>query len=1002
MPEHHYLRDELYKLIKTDDTIFEFLQSAALDGLWYWDLENPEHEWMNAEFWTTLGYDPADMPHRADAWQDIINQDDLQVALNNFNKHLADPKHPYDQLVRYRHKDGSTVWVRCRGLAIRDDSGKPIRMLGAHNDVTKLKEAQQQVAEDATFYKTFHENQSAYFITLNPEGNYTYVNDVYCDDFGWSRDRLLGTSSLYGMVEEDHQAALAVGETCFADPGSHHKARLRKQCNDGSIKISDWEFTALTDEYGQPTELVCIGIDATEQVKAEAALKASEAQFRFIAENTSDGILVFNYDKVIYASPAYMRILGYSLEEEKAHTKENIYGLIHPEDRERIQALVENAISEQKRNFSYEYRAQHKDGHYVWREDRATSLYGDNGIPVSSVLIARDITERKQAEADLQRTTLLLEEAERITNMGAWEYDMATGELIWTNQVYAIHGVPVGTPTSQIDGLSFFHPDDRHIIDTAFRQALEQQMPFDVQCRFITADNNHRWVRTSGHPVVKNAQATRIIGTFQDITEYKSLEERLRTSEQQLQATLASMDDYVFVFDSGGVFRDAHHVNDGYYLPKEQFLGKTYNDVLPAEVAAQFDTVFEQAQHATQTETFLVEYSLEMQGSTRWYSAKATTRFAHNGDYDGLTLVARDITDRKYAEDALAKSEAKFRSFVENANDVIVTVSTQGDYRYVSPQWEKARGISAEKIIGTPFPFAPNVHPEDIHELYGMLETMTTNRVGFEGIVYRVKHGDGTWHWLSSTGAPICDEAGNVTEILVNTRDVTSDKVAEQAMQATLARLEQALSHNNLLMKELHHRVKNNLAIIASLLTLQARGLQDEAAKIALRESRTRIVAMSEIHELMYRHDSSKRIAFHDYLTSLVERMARSFGRTRGIAFNLETPNVKVTFDQAIPLGLIINELLTNAIKYAFPKNYTDADPHVDITVTIEAGLTLMVSDNGVGLKDDMALEESDSLGMTVIYSLTEQLGGHVTFHNRPSDSVGLQATVNVPLASHL
>ncbi len=136
----NYLKKELYELIKTDDTIFDFIQESSVDGLWYWDLDNPENEWMNNKFWLTLGYDPNEMPHKSSAWQDIINQEDLKLALDNFKEHSVNPNHPYDQNVRYTHKNGSVVWIRCRGMAIRDENGKPLRMLGAHQDITAIKE----------------------------------------------------------------------------------------------------------------------------------------------------------------------------------------------------------------------------------------------------------------------------------------------------------------------------------------------------------------------------------------------------------------------------------------------------------------------------------------------------------------------------------------------------------------------------------------------------------------------------------------------------------------------------------------------------------------------------------------------------------------------------------------------------------------------------------------------------------------------------------------------
>jgi PAS domain S-box-containing protein len=141
--ELHYLERELEDLIQTSPSTWNFIREGSLDGVWYWDLEDTNSEWMSPEFWRLFGFNPNDMPHSPSAWQDLIFKEDLEVALENFNKHCADPSHPYDQIVRYKHADGSTVWVRCRGIAIRNEMGKPIRMLGAHNDITSIKKAEE-------------------------------------------------------------------------------------------------------------------------------------------------------------------------------------------------------------------------------------------------------------------------------------------------------------------------------------------------------------------------------------------------------------------------------------------------------------------------------------------------------------------------------------------------------------------------------------------------------------------------------------------------------------------------------------------------------------------------------------------------------------------------------------------------------------------------------------------------------------------------------------------
>ncbi|MEO1172152.1 MAG: PAS domain-containing protein, partial [Myxococcota bacterium] len=141
MAGDHYLKDELYELVRTDRTVFDFLQSGSLDGLWYWDLENLEVEWISPEFWRILGYDPAEKPHLASEWHKVLAPEGRESALERLRRYAEDPNHRYDEIVRYLHADGSAVWLRCRGLVIRDAEGTPTRMLGVHNDVTALQNA---------------------------------------------------------------------------------------------------------------------------------------------------------------------------------------------------------------------------------------------------------------------------------------------------------------------------------------------------------------------------------------------------------------------------------------------------------------------------------------------------------------------------------------------------------------------------------------------------------------------------------------------------------------------------------------------------------------------------------------------------------------------------------------------------------------------------------------------------------------------------------------------
>jgi len=186
----NYLEAELDELLTSDRSIWRFIREGALDGFWYWDLEHPEHEYMSPEFWRTFGYDPADKEHLAAEWQDLINADDLETAKANLAKHLADPAHPYDQVVRYTCADGSVAWVRCRGVAVRNEEGKPIRLLGAHHDITHqvLKEQETQVIREEL--ETIFNASTSGIVALDEQGQIVRINTRARHMLGGVSDRI--------------------------------------------------------------------------------------------------------------------------------------------------------------------------------------------------------------------------------------------------------------------------------------------------------------------------------------------------------------------------------------------------------------------------------------------------------------------------------------------------------------------------------------------------------------------------------------------------------------------------------------------------------------------------------------------------------------------------------------------------------------------------------------------------------------------------------------------
>lgn len=201
----NYLEKELFELIQKDKKVFDFIHNNVLDGLWYWDLENPENEYMNEKFWTTLGYDPKLKKHRAEEWQNLIHPDDLKATLKNYRAHYVNPEIPYDQIVRYKHKSGHYIWIRCRGIIIRDMNNHPTRMLGSHIDVTEAVKKNNAIN---SYEQTKEVLNSANigFWDINLLDNTIETNAAFNELTGITSDKLITPACLFQSIDINDRA----------------------------------------------------------------------------------------------------------------------------------------------------------------------------------------------------------------------------------------------------------------------------------------------------------------------------------------------------------------------------------------------------------------------------------------------------------------------------------------------------------------------------------------------------------------------------------------------------------------------------------------------------------------------------------------------------------------------------------------------------------------------------------------------------------------------------
>jgi PAS domain S-box-containing protein len=332
----------------------------------------------------------------------------------------------------------------------------------------------------------------------------------------------------------------------------------------------------------------------------------------------------------------------------------------------------------------------------------------------------------------------------------------------------------------------------------------------------------------------------------------------------------------------------------------------------------------------------------------------------------GILCIGSDLRLEEMKK-ALHESEEHYRSLVKTNPDSIIKTDIEGNVVYVSPQTLHLHGYtSEEELIGKhalEF-FAP-------HERERITENMRkTLKTGFtSNQEYDLLKKDGSIFIGELNTAVIQDMDQKPIAFMATSRDITHHKEAEK-------KIKESLKEKEILLKEIHHRVKNNLQIISSLLSLQSMYVMDEETKALIMESQNRVKSMAMIHERLYQSQDLAHINFGSYLKSLIENFFSSYMIKGSINPILEVEDVILDINTAIPLGLISNEIISNSFKHAFPG---DLEGEIKIKLVDQGeNYILTIGDNGVGFPQDFDYQNTSSLGMQLINSLSTQIGGNL------------------------
>ena len=497
----------------------------------------------------------------------------------------------------------------------------------------------------------------------------------------------------------------------------------------------------------------------------------------------------------------------------------------------------------------------------------------------------------------------------------------------------------------------------------------------------LAAATGTKWIQTDKIPYRdKEGQIIGIIGFAVDITERKQAEEALLQEQQFSKSVLDSLPGifYLYTYPEHRLvlWNKQHETLLGYTA--EEMKDRFAMDWHLPEVK---DAVLKATEEVMEKGHSSVESSLLAKDGHLVPFFLTGVRFEAQGRlyYMGI---GTDITERKRAEEAVGAKRRQLTDIIEFLPDATLAIDKEGRVIIWNKAIEEMTGIPAEEIIGKgnyvyTIPFYGEARPQlmdlvfaDHEEIAVRYPKITREGDTLMAEVFCSALYDNKGAWVIAKASPLHDQSGNIVGAIESIRDITESKQAEETLKT-------ALREKETLLREIHHRVKNNLQIISSLLKLQARYIGDEKMEEIFRECQDRITAMASVHSLLYRSQNFAEINFGEYVRETAGELFRTYKTgTAAISLIVHADNVMLPIDTAVPCGLIINELITNSLKYAFPE-LKKGEITIEMNRT-EEGVRLLFEDNGIGFPKDIHFNNTETFGLKLVHMLVKQLDGSI------------------------
>lgn len=678
--------------------------------------------WVNEGFTRLTGYSLEEARNQKPGH--LLQGPDTNPETVRFMRDQIRRQAQFQTEILNHRKDGSAYWASIEVQPLLDAEGKVTHWMSVQSDISSLREAERALREQAASLeqrvaaRTLELEQSSQqfedlvelapdaFVLADSDGRIQRVNREAERLFGWRREELIGRSvdllvpaELRAHHAESRQAYIAHGTPLDLA----HRGALRALRKDGSEFPAEIALGRLNTPHGPLVTSVIR--DISFRIQAEKAIRDTEALYRnaIAAADAVAYIREHQPCRYTFVGAGIEQLTGYTAAEMTPDLWNRI-SIRSVMQGEGAGLSLEEAVARSRAGNLDHWRCdtliRHRDGTERWIAEASVEVPPVDGKPASAVGILVDITERKHTEESLRTSETGLKQAQQLAHIGNWDYDLLTGELRWSEEIYRIFGLNPTTTTATY-GLFFeyVHPDDRTAVEQVYQQSIATHTPLTVTHRLVMPGGRTRFVQQEGRTLY-NDQGTpiRSFGTIQDITERKESEEQLLESRALLQQVTESIEEAFWLYDH----REQRivYVSPGYQRLWGRSIDALYqraSDYLEGIHAEDRPAVIDALTRQAKGEPTVAEYRVVTpDGTLRWILDRSFPVPGPDGRPFRSAGVARDITQRRQAEEDLRM----FRTIADGANYGVAIAALSGHVQYVNETWAREHGWKVGELLG--------------------------------------------------------------------------------------------------------------------------------------------------------------------------------------------------------------------------------------------------------------------------------------------------------------